>query len=686
MQTECVDDLQSSVDKQKQMLQQSEALKENVKKENHILQDEYDRCRMKLKTVEMKCSKLETRLREVLDENEKQKEIVKISEKESQQKKNLLVSSDYKESELMAKIEKLEEKLKKCEGELKQEKRRSEELSTQEKNEVKIKEVKEPEKDEIEIKPNNTNTEKTNVDCLKCKSFQREIAASVERNRKLEIICESLKTQVSSISDKKELNNAEVVTTENNEEDEQDNKIDNVSEDEPNDTVNQVKTEASNEEFINTPLEESVDSNKQGEKTSEQMSSTSVKPVLSNKSIQVEMVAEQPNFICEKCESADAPQEKGNDREEDRPQHEDRASSPLPEGDFAFLHKKIFAFVKLASNLSKEKKSDLLDIQVTMPSLTTSDEGTEKSNEEKDMSKLLAPPNAHVQAQRSNEHKKMENLLENAENDERSDKDETISTLPHTQEYSKTDSSELQPDEDGLHRSWTESGFFDNQNLANQDKRDANENESKWKLIKRDKLAHVIHFLNSIAQTKCSYLKEKVSFLNDNIHGKEEMVKSELNAFAEHAVEILGIISFVVQRMKQNSKTVMEEPPETMMTKVRSTWQPINSPIHENKKSIIEDRKTLQFKEPEIPAAEMFFPDIPIPSLVKVEEPSLPPHHINAVPAVKTKISSAKKRSALLAEKKRQKILDRHKKLVERLRASGCGLQQIYTILGIQKR
>ena len=36
--------------------------------------------------------------------------------------------------------------------------------------------------------------------------------------------------------------------------------------------------------------------------------------------------------------------------------------------------------------------------------------------------------------------------------------------------------------------------------------------------------------------------------------------------------------------------------------------------------------------------------------------------------------------------KKRQRVLDRHKKLVERLRASGVGTKQILTILGITNR
>lgn len=43
-------------------------------------------------------------------------------------------------------------------------------------------------------------------------------------------------------------------------------------------------------------------------------------------------------------------------------------------------------------------------------------------------------------------------------------------------------------------------------------------------------------------------------------------------------------------------------------------------------------------------------------------------------------------RVARVARKKRQRVLDRHKKLVERLRASGVGTKQILTILGITNR
>ena len=43
-------------------------------------------------------------------------------------------------------------------------------------------------------------------------------------------------------------------------------------------------------------------------------------------------------------------------------------------------------------------------------------------------------------------------------------------------------------------------------------------------------------------------------------------------------------------------------------------------------------------------------------------------------------------RVARVARKKRQRVLDRHKRLVERLRASGVSQKQILTILGITTR
>ena len=99
------------------------------------------------------------------------------------------------------------------------------------------------------------------------------------------------------------------------------------------------------------------------------------------------------------------------------------------------------------------------------------------------------------------------------------------------------------------------------------------------------------------------------------------------------------------------------------LTKMKAVWEPTDSvPL----KTAACDRKEEYDRK-----KARFLPTIPPVSKTKR--------------AISPPVDEAD-RVARVARKKRQRVLERHKKLVERLRASGVGMKQILTILGITNR
>lgn len=64
-QSELAEKFEEKLEKQKLIVKQTEEQKKKVTLENVSLQDEYDRCRTKLKTVEIKCMNLEGQVKQV---------------------------------------------------------------------------------------------------------------------------------------------------------------------------------------------------------------------------------------------------------------------------------------------------------------------------------------------------------------------------------------------------------------------------------------------------------------------------------------------------------------------------------------------------------------------------------------------------------------------------------------------
>ena len=109
---------------------------------------------------------------------------------------------------------------------------------------------------------------------------------------------------------------------------------------------------------------------------------------------------------------------------------------------------------------------------------------------------------------------------------------------------------------ESMERSWTESGFFDDSQINFQRKEsrvlwhESNNIKSKWLQIKHGKIHHILRFLGRIAKTKCSYVHQEVENMEKEARIPEEAVVNELSAFAEHAIDLLDIISFVVKRVE----------------------------------------------------------------------------------------------------------------------------------------
>lgn len=102
------------------------------------------------------------------------------------------------------------------------------------------------------------------------------------------------------------------------------------------------------------------------------------------------------------------------------------------------------------------------------------------------------------------------------------------------------------------------------------------------------------------------------------------------------------------------------------LSHVKTLWEPVDSVPTRN----LASARKVQFDQSERESTK-FLPNIP--SISKAKRAISPP------------VDEADK-LAKVAKKKRQRVLDRHKKLVERLRASGVGMKQIYTILGITSK
>ena len=142
--------------------------------------------------------------------------------------------------------------------------------------------------------------------------------------------------------------------------------------------------------------------------------------------------------------------------------------------------------------------------------------------------------------------------------------------------------------------------------------------------------------------------------------------------FAGHAIDMLDIISYSVKQMNESHLVPLNYYDFPVLTKFGDDWKPPKKIQHEK------SPRNVTFTDSETTSNKT---EIHLPEIVKHERAVSPPKPKQQNKADLSKIEEVK---AKVAEKKRVKILERHKKLVAKLRMSGVGLKEIYTILGIQ--
>jgi len=227
-------------------------------------------------------------------------------------------------------------------------------------------------------------------------------------------------------------------------------------------------------------------------------------------------------------------------------------------------------------------------------------------------------------------------------------------------------------DHNVMERSWTESGFFDDSYRSKISKKEnqslwhdrSNNNQSGWSKLKYGRSHQVLKFLSRIAKSKCSLLQHATDDIRKEALTPEEAVMNELSVFADHAIDLLDVISFALKRIEiEHDERELEHnlanrvKDASLLTAAKPTWDQDSSVAAESA------ARKVQFDESER--------HIKLPRLSSAKD--------------QVDVPDDDDRLGKVAHKKRQRVLERHKKLVERLRSSGVGMKQIYTILGISK-
>lgn len=285
-------------------------------------------------------------------------------------------------------------------------------------------------------------------------------------------------------------------------------------------------------------------------------------------------------------------------------------------------------------------------------------------------------------------------------------------------------------EETDIQSSWDESGFFDEEKEVTDDclpslSAEGSENEPKkhWNVLKSSgKARQLLRFLTTIGNKKCSHISDNMHDAFPKGHLDKE-IASKLRVYASHAVDMLGVISFAVKKL-QLKYTEGEDKPSTIMTKLKEHWKPVDvlrvggngggdqsAPpvVHARRRSSMmptndafvplgqggSRRQTVRLMSPHqrhldpdgLKPTRLPMQDGADQTFGKPRGETSPGQSANGLRTNQPSPSiEEKERLAKIAEKKRLKILERHKKLVDRLRAGGASTKQIYAILGISKK
>ncbi|XP_065669069.1 cytadherence high molecular weight protein 2 isoform X2 [Hydra vulgaris] len=204
-----------------------------------------------------------------------------------------------------------------------------------------------------------------------------------------------------------------------------------------------------------------------------------------------------------------------------------------------------------------------------------------------------------------------------------------------------------------IQRKWTESGFFEENNFPKENMETQN-TESHSEKNKFHLLSQILRFLNEITKSKHLSDKVKISIAKD-ISDKAVKTK-ELYFFGEQINDILSALSNEYTRSP---------------TKLAKKQSVVKLPeIRKNQNYESSTVTPLPFIKKEEPQVGFRLPEIQTSN-----------RHSNQLNGITRYLTSKEKKLELL-ERKRTKFFNRHKKMIEKLKASGAGMKQIYTILG----
>ena len=708
-QTRLFEDQQDTISKQKALLKKNEGMKEKLKGDNQTLQDEYDRTRMLVKSVQMKCAKLEFELKEA---NEKMEQLKAVDDscQENDKQSSSPSSSSLPSTPLGPQYEKMQNEIDRLENLLKAEEQKNKELTIEKRRLVRM---------------CNTPTSNFSISAMEKASISSNtstISSIGEAQlsdspsyalRKKCIKCVSYKARVEELLKDLDDKREQIVQLSKHLEDEEQ-------------TNNSAKTESLKEipiRYLNedkplppnpTPSLTNVSSTdnpqertSSGRRTSIVRSSTQQILVYQKVTLEKEEIEVSPT-VWDQSTQTDFPV--------DIPViMKQRASVPtqnvigknfssLVDEEFKGMASRIYNYVSTISeivqppedipeqpskeNVAGSKSSDdhLTPSSSTVSNLDNSnDQNLPLPSIKQSIDLQLESVEATKDAQSLNmmmDRQQPQQTNEDQKNGEKSTdrmNDENVSQESVQAITSEPDSQSSSTDAETIKRRGNESGFFDDstpKTTSSKSEKANNNKKTKWDSVRSGVINHVLRFINTTAKCRCSFLDKAISdFEPNNLQHQtdEDIIKSELNVFAEHAIDMLDVISYSVKQMNEMHLVPMNYHNFPVLTKFGDDWKPPKRPRLEK------NARNVTFTDANANKTAANKTDILLPEIVKQPAVSSPkPKQQN-----KSELT-AKEVKAKVAEKKRVKILERHKKLVAKLRTSGVGLKEIYTILGIQ--
>lgn len=696
-QTSLFEDQQDTISKQKASLKKNEAMKEKLKIDNMNLQDDYERTRMLVKSVQMKCAKVEFELKEANEKLEQLQNNIDDDSQEDVKQSSSSTSAGLQQEKMQNEIERLENLLKAEEQKNKElmiAKRRLTRICNTAASNYSLSAIDKPSVssnvsnilsiDEMQVSDSLSSVSQIlRKKCMKCVSYKSRIEELLKD-------LDGKREQIVQLSKylEDEQQQTKITTEKESLQEIADRYINEDKPIPPNPTPSLTNISPS----VNEQIQEEIQ-----EKTSRTVSivhsSTQQILVYQKVTLEKEEIVEVAPTVSDQSTQTDFPIIPVIVKQ--------RASVPtqniigknfssLVDEEFKGMASRIYNFVKTIGEeikhpeviLEETSKEDVADNDDLTPSSSSTVSSIGNSIEEENVSLPAIKQSTDIETDDPSSLNMPEQQSQSTK-DIQENGEQTVQNVQIISEESaqpSTHSQSSNTDTNTIKRRGNESGFFDDSaSKTTQPKCEEapnNKNDKrKWESVRSGVINHVLRFINTTAKCRCSYVNKAISDFEPNVEENqtdEDIIKSELNVFAGHAIDMLDIISYSVKQMNESHLVPLNYYDFPVLTKFGDDWKPPKKIQHEK------SPRNVTFTDSETTSNKT---EIHLPEIVKHERAVSPPKPKQQNKADLSKIEEVK---AKVAEKKRVKILERHKKLVAKLRMSGVGLKEIYTILGIQ--